>query len=342
MSQLNSIIKKLISEISNSVALDNNFEVKKVADTINGAIVYRVKLNSKSFIVRTKLPEDEFCLINQLSPIFLHVGLNVPKILNKCSETRSVLMQDLGDESLLDALNLKGEEDKAVIELYQQSLRNLIKMQIHGFNEIKAHKEIIVKKYDRELIKADVEYFIDNFLLNYKKINTGLDKLKIELEELINYCSNIESKFFYYRDCMTRNIMNFNGEAYFIDFIGGRPEFTGCFSAPLEASVVTLIEHLRANTSSDFKEYLIEFYLGTLIKEFNYKVDKDIFLNNYYSFLLIKMLQNLGTYSKHGVFKNSEKFSSMIPNTIIELKKLLNSKHVNFEITELKKIIHSF
>lgn len=316
-------VKKIVEKLSKA----NSFTLSNVAETITGATVYRVKNSDNSTtILRYNLPELEFSLLINLTKILEAEHVLVPNIISFDKGSNSILMQDLGDVSLLDLLNQEGENSLLVKKHYKLALTNLLSFQVNAYKKINESKLIDINEYDYHLIKSDVDYFKDNFLVTKKLDSKTLKNIELELEELVTFLANIGCNFSYYRDCMTRNIMCFNGKSYFIDFVGGRPEFTGCFSAPLEASVVTLIQHIRANTSESFKKEMITFYLNEASNKFSLEIEEKDFMKNYYSYFLLKILQNLGTYSSLGVSKNNAKFFKMIPSTLKELKTLLISK----------------
>jgi aminoglycoside/choline kinase family phosphotransferase len=309
--------------------------------TLLGAETYRLFFKDGTAILRSGLNEPEYSYTVQFTKNFMKHNVPVAKILAEIPEKQCLLIEDLGSTSLMDLIQTFQPEvnvarhTEEIIRLYKESLSALLRLQFEAGPELIKDSGDSVIFYDQQKILEDLEYF-SVYFLNKRQIDYNLDELAEDSLSLATKLSDRSSNFFYYRDCMARNIMVHNSHPYFIDYVGGREGYIGCLVAGLEESVVTLIQHPRANLSLEQRELLLQFYLSELKKITDYNHEK--FLKRYRYYTLVKYLQILGTYGKLASDAEDDKFRKQAPAVIERLHEHCSLFDAN-EFPELFAII---
>jgi len=133
-----------------------------------------------------------------------------------------------------------------------------------------------------------------------------------------------------YRDFQSRNIMLVDGEPWFIDYQGGR-------KGPLQYDIASLLYDAKAAIPGPVRELLLEYYLDVL--ENHIPVDRSSFYQYYFGFVLIRILQALGTYGFRGYYENKPHFLKSIPFAVANLQSLLEKKTIPLPLPMLRYIL---
>jgi aminoglycoside/choline kinase family phosphotransferase len=266
---------------------------------------------------------------------FHNLGLNVPEIYEIHEDNEHYLLQDLGDKLLKDIVDEAGEDiasNNYVINLYKQALSSLVKFQILGKDAINFDLCIPRDSFDNQSILWDLNHF-KYFFLKISKITFDEQKLEYDFESLSSELDKIDRRYFMYRDFQSRNIMIHNDKCFFIDFQGGR-------KGALQYDVASLLFEAKTNLPHPSREELLGYYLEELSKYIS--LDKNEFINNYYKFVLIRILQALGAYGQRGWVEKKPLFLQSIPFAIKNLKWLRENKRIPLNIPELSRLINVF
>ncbi len=257
---------------------------------------------------------------------FLKKGLKVPEIYAKDESYRYFLLQDLGDQTMLDAVASMETGEKR--KLYRKVLKQLLRFQTQGIEGLDLDVAWPVKKFGPDNILWDLNYFKYYFI---KTHDVFFDELKLETDfrNLSKLLLNANPGFFIYRDFQARNIMIHNGEPWCIDFQGGR-------KGPLMYDVASLLYQAKANLSEDFRDELSDFYLCELEKQ-SAGLAKD-FKQHYHWFIWFRIMQVMGAYGYRGKLQAKAHFLQSIPNVIKNIKILLEQKPLGDEFAELKSV----
>jgi hypothetical protein len=178
---------------------------------------------------------------------------------------------------------------------------------------------------------ADLLYFKYYFLDALRK---PYDKQKLidDFEALSNYLTHTEYKYFMYRDCQSRNIMvKEDNSVHFIDYQGGMK------GAP-HYDVASLLWQARANLSDNWKNSLLEYYIDSLSALVKKPLDRQLFVNQYNGYVLIRLIQVLGAYGFRGLFERKAQFLTSIPLALQNLKWFLQNKKIGIELSEFERI----
>ena len=139
-------------------------------------------------------PLDAFI---QVDLLLSEAGLNVPKILEQNVSEGFLLLNDLGNQTYLAALN-----DQTANALYQDATHALIKMQL-------ASKPNVLPNYDEALLRRELDLFPDWYLKAHLKIElTEIQKQQLKDAFALIIENNLaQAKVYVHRDYHSRNLM---------------------------------------------------------------------------------------------------------------------------------------
>ncbi|MEZ4753561.1 MAG: phosphotransferase [Bdellovibrionota bacterium] len=264
---------------------------------------------------------------------FKTLNLPVPEIIAQDLDSNVYLQQDLGEQTLWDILStLRSDTNPfpvAVQELYKQALSFLVKFQIEGGKAIDYSNCVLHQEYSRDSMLADMRYFAQEFLERHE-VKYSKSELEKNFQVLSELLLTAPIKHFCYRDFQSRNIMLHEDQLYFIDFQGGR-------KGAVHWDLVSLLYQSSANIPENIRQQLYLHYL-TELKEFE-NIDEAEFRSQYSGFILIRMLQVLGTYGKHGLGAGKEYFLNSIPHALKNIQEMALTGSFPKGLTELEKVL---
>ena len=162
---------------------------------------FRIESKNPAFetlIVMDAPPEHEpLDAFIQVDLLLSEAGLKVPQILEKNVREGFLLLNDLGNETYLSALN-----DNTADQLYQDATKALIKMQL-------ASKPDVLPNYDAALLQRELDLFPEWYLKKHLQIElsqTQDAQVKLAFELIIQ--NNLaQAKVYVHRDYHSRNLM---------------------------------------------------------------------------------------------------------------------------------------
>ena len=136
--------------------------------------------------------------------------------------------------------------------------------------------------------------------------------------------------YFLYRDFQSRNIMIVGNEPYFIDYQGGR-------KGALQYDIASLLFDAKANIPFEQRIELLEHYIESLKKWID--VDQTRFRGYFYDFVLMRILQALGTYGFRGGVEKKALFLQSVPYALKNLLWLAENDFLPKTTPHLSKLV---
>ncbi|MBQ3656114.1 MAG: phosphotransferase [Bacteroidales bacterium] len=270
------------------------------------------------------------------SKSFLSQNLPVPEVLEISDDSLAYLQTYIKGVSLFEYLesHRQGDysPDSKTVEYYKKVLEFLPKFQVKCSNSLDYSKCYPRKKFDAQSIMWDLNYFKYYFL---KTTHTVFEEQSLERDflTLTNNITAVGSDYFMYRDFQSRNIIiREDGQPYFIDFQGGR-------KGPLQYDVASLLFDAKACLSPELRDELLDFYISEL-KKYT-EVDETQFKKAFYSVVLIRILQALGSYGYRGFLEQKPHFLTSIPPALQNIRYLIETEKLNIKIPHIKKCLNS-
>ncbi len=320
-------VEHLFKQFSNSKILG----IEQLPQAGSDRQYYRIKTAQDNYIatVGKNIRENETFIY--FSQVFKQLKLSTPEVFI-FNEDRSVyIQQDVGAQSLLDVIEAKGFND-AAYTLYQKSLKQLAHLQVKAHQAIDYSRCLTNSEFGKEAILADLLYFKYYFL---DTLGKPYDKQKLinDFNQLSDFLAGISYKKFMFRDFQGRNIMvDAGGKIFFIDFQGGM------MGAP-QYDVASLLWQAKANLPEDWKEKLLDDFIVYFEEASGEKITIELFKQQFYGFVLIRLLQVLGAYGFRGLFERKAHFLTSIPLALDNLKKWAGNHSTGIILPELNKVL---
>ena len=291
---------------------------------------YRISGKSKSAIGAFNPDKKENIAFTIFTKHFKSVGLNVPEFYLDDKKSGTYLVEDLGDVNLFSFLSENRDNNKfpeKAISFYKESLENLIHFQFEGSEGLDYSVCYPRSSFDKQSIMWDLNYFKYYFL---KLTQTLFDEqlLENDFNKFAEFLLSADLNNFMYRDFQSRNIMIKDEKLFFIDYQGGR-------KGALQYDIASLLYDAKAAVPQKIRDELLEYYIQLLNQKT--KINREEFLNHYYGYILIRILQAMGAYGFRGLYEKKVHFLKSIPFAIKNLKWLLGNNLLAEGLPELQK-----
>ncbi len=269
-------------------------------------------------VIGTSQEENEAFIY--LSRHFRDKGLSVPEVFAVSEDGMCYLQQDLGTQSLFDAIRRGREQggryDEAESQLLVRTIRQLPRLQFVGGEALDYHYCYPVSSFDRESIFFDLNYFKYCFL---KPIQLDFNEVRLEesFRQLTDDLMKEEPASFMYRDFQARNVMlDAEGAPWFIDFQGGR-------RGPFYYDLASFLWQASAHYSPSLRQRLIDEYYEAM-QAYTTAPERGEFQRRLRLFVLFRIIQVLGAYGFRGYFERKRHFLDSIIPAVANLRALLS------------------
>lgn len=262
---------------------------------------------------------DENHAFIYLARHFAKRRIPVPKMLAVSGDELRYLQEDLGKQSLFDAIRggreAGGRYNQREKRLLVSVIRELPNIQLRGARGLDWSNCYPQPEFDIDSVLFDLNYFKYCFL---KPTELDFHELKLEANFRL-FAKDLTSEpmdSFLYRDFQARNIMlDANDHPYFIDFQGGR-------KGPFYYDLASFLWQASAKYSFKLRRELVYEYYDAL-KNYTEVPSVRHFVNRLSLFVLFRTLQVLGAYGFRGYFERKKHFLDSIPPAIQNLRDVL-------------------
>ena len=293
---------------------------------------YRISSFGQNYIGAYNEDKAENSAFISFSKHFLQSGLPVPEIIAEELDNNIYIIQDLGDMTLLNNLQVIGfpnNNTAEAINLYKKVISQLPRFQIIGSKGLDYSKCYPRHAFDRQSMMWDLNYF-KYYFLKLAKVPFNEQELENDFNTLCDFLLSADSEYFLYRDFQSRNIMLLNDVPYFIDYQGGR-------KGALQYDIASILFEAKTQLSPEIREILLEHYiqeLSTLVP-----ITRDVFMKHFYGFVLIRLMQAMGAYGFRGLYEKKELFLQSIPPALNHLEWILENITLPLPIPALTKVM---
>ncbi|NNL75517.1 MAG: phosphotransferase [Desulfobacterales bacterium] len=238
-------------------------------------------------------------------------GVHVPKIYFYDTFAGLVLLEDLGDVSLQQAVKSTSNQ-KTILDLYKSVIEQLIWLSIRGAEKFSPSWTYQTSDYDQKLIlEKECRYFLDAFVNDYLGINTRFENLEADFISLSQKALAHSTIGFMHRDMQSRNIMVKEHNVYFIDFQGGR-------NGPIQYDLASLLIDPYVELPVSIQTQLLNYSIEKLSAVAGVIPPK--FRLCYHYCKLTRNLQILGAFAYLSKAKSKKHFEQYIPAALKSLK----------------------
>src|SRR6266849_3572854 len=259
----------------------------------------------------------------EFSRHFRRHGLRVPEIYAEDLDQSAYLEQDLGDTTLFEFLSKNragGNIAPQVVEAYRKVVAVLPRFQVEAGRDLNYSVCYPCASFDRQSIAWDLNYF-KYYFLRLAGIPFNEQALENDFGRLTDFLLSAPRDYFLYRDFQSRNILLRDGDPFFVDYQGGR-------KGALQYDIASLLYDAKADLPPELRQQLLDHYLSTLAGFI--KLDREAFLQHYYAYVYIRIMQALGAYGFRGFYERKAHFLQSVPYALKNLRWLLH--HVRLPV----------
>ena len=257
--------------------------------------------------------------------------IRVPELYSIHDDRQHYLQQDLGDTTLytllLDRRRAGGGFDSDMLNLYRQVLADLAQMQVSG-RDLDFSHAYPRSDFDARSIGWDLNYF-KYYFLKLRYIPFDEELLEQDFEHFTDYLLDADCGYFMYRDFQSRNIMLHDGKPYYIDYQGAR-------RGAAQYDVASLLYSAKSDLPEAVRQDLLTHYI--LCLESRQKINRKDFLQRFYGYVLVRIMQALGAYGYRGYYERKDYFLSSIPLAVRNLKQVIDSHPLPIELPHLAQV----
>jgi aminoglycoside/choline kinase family phosphotransferase len=284
----------------------------------SGRTIVRIANDKFSAIgVQHDVREENTAFI-EFSRHFRRHGLAVPEIYAEDPEQGAYLEEDLGDTTLFEFLSQhRGGQEIApeVVAVYRKVVEELPRFQVEAGRDLNYKVCYPRASFDRQSIAWDLNYF-KYYFLRLASIPFNEQALEEDFNRLTKFLLSADRNYFLYRDFQSRNIMLREGRPYFLDYQGGR-------HGALQYDIASLLFDGKADLPPELRQHLLDHYFDSLAGFI--AVDREAFLQHYYAYVYVRMMQALGAYGFRGFYERKPHFLQSVPYALKNLRWLLHN-----------------
>jgi aminoglycoside/choline kinase family phosphotransferase len=245
-------------------------------------------------------------------------GLPVPEIYGQDLRHGAYLEEDLGTTTLFEFLSK--HRDGAIVAaeavaVYRKVVAVLPRFQVEAGRDLNYKVCYPRASFDRQSIAWDLNYF-KYYFLRLAGIPFNEQALERDFSRLTRFLLSASRDYFLYRDFQSRNIMLPGGEPFFLDYQGGR-------KGALQYDIASLLYDAKADLPPDLRQQLLDHYLDSLGGFLD--LDRSAFMQFYYAYVYVRIMQALGAYGFRGFYERKEHFLQSVPYALRNLRWLLHN-----------------
>lgn len=313
-SEASIILDQFISKKKNNIIKS----IKKIPGDASSRVYFRIKAKKQNYIMLTTSPfstHDEKVPFLLVQKYLKTINISVPKIFGTSPAYGLILLEDLGDFTLLDRLQQITSLNQQKV-LYKKAIDLLISLQTRAIPKKDEHRLFFFNlKFDSEKLMTEVEFAISHFFSILLKRKFQKNHLSILTNGFKNICSFLAEKkmVFTHRDFHSRNIM-VNKKFFLIDFQDARmgiPQY----------DLVSLLRDSYYHLEESDVLFLLKYYIKRHEEITSSKIDYDDFLITFDYMTIQRSFKAIGSFSSFMNQRGNLSYLRFIGNSFENIKK---------------------
>jgi len=264
-------------------------------------------------------PQPEDLPFVSMQRLLHGIGVPVPLILASALDRGLLLLDDLGDITLMQSVN--GADIGTWRSFYRRSIDIMAGIQIHGAGRCTDDCPCFALAFDEEKLMFELNFFIENALCIFKRACMAPPAEAALREEFVRVCGILaaEQRYLCHRDYHSRNIMVRDGELYVIDFQDAR-------MGPLQYDLVSLLCDSYVDMPPGLDAELYDYYLDELPRLGGPAQDRERFSYIYDVMVLQRNLKAAGSFAYLDCVKNMNRYLCRMGECMSHVKKSLDRR----------------
>jgi aminoglycoside/choline kinase family phosphotransferase/choline kinase len=288
----------------------SSVKITQIAEQGSNRKFYRISYPDSSRVVMLSSSEDlDFERFIKIGEYFYDKGFGTPEIFNYSKAQYAVLVEDLGDETVYEALKRGNQR-----EMYSKVIDWLVEFQKESCELGVGCRTEVNRYFDYRGMRWETEYFTDNFL----KRHLGVDDAKCaKLQHAFDMLANealSQPQILIHRDFQSQNIMIKDGQVRIVDFQGAR-------QGPVAYDLMSLLKDAYVDIHKDLRKELEDYYYEKLQKTGVKKLffSREQFLKYTVVAGLQRNMQALGAFTFLSFVKGKQRYLDFIPGGVRNL-----------------------
>src|ERR1017187_4479089 len=294
----------------------------------------------------------------EFSRHFRRHGLPVPEIYAEDLSHGAYLEEDLGTTTLFEFLS-DHRNGAAIapeaVAAYRKVVAVLPRFQVEAGRDLNYKVCYPRASFDRQSIAWDLNYF-KYYFLRLAGIPFNEQALEDDFSRLTKFLLIANRDYFLYRDFQSRNIMlrkvvnkvpnkvlnkvpnedpkevPKEDQPFFLDYQGGR-------KGALQYDIASLLYDAKADLPPELRQQLLDHYLASLAGFLD--LDRSEFMQFYYAYVYVRIMQALGAYGFRGFYERKEHFLQSVPYALKNLRWLLHNVELPIALPTLMEAFKS-
>ena len=293
--------EEVVNWVKKSKTID---AVAKIPGDASTRKYYRVHANSKSYVVMKMEPftgQGETLPFLAVQRHLLQSGVEVPEVLEIDPEQGFMLLEDLGDTTLLRKLQGVDNSDHER-HLYERVIDSLVQLQVHASpNGSRQSLEAFSLRFDHEKLMWEVNFTIENFYQLYLKRQLPKSDYEIIRESFSEICTVLDqqSTVLTHRDFHSRNVMVMPGTAGTDRFV--MIDFQDARMGPIQYDLASLLKDSYYQLEEFQTTRLLDYYIARYEALAEKSIDRS---NFFYIFDLMAIQRNFKAIGSFASFMN--------------------------------------
>ena len=300
----------------------------------SGRAIVRLSRGKSNAIGIVYPVREENVAFLEFSRHFRRRGLPVPEIYAEDLNHGAYLEEDLGDTTLFEFLS-KHRQGEAIapqaIEAYRKVVAALPRFQAEAGRDLNYKVCYPRASFDRQSIAWDLNYF-KYYFLRLAGISFNEQALENDFGRLTKFLLAANHDYFLYRDFQSRNVMLRDGQPFFLDYQGGR-------KGALQYDIASLLYDGKADLPPQLRQELLDYYLDCLSGFI--PLDRAAFMEHYYAYVYVRILQALGAYGFRGFYERKAHFLQSVPYALKNLRWLAERVKLPIALPELMNALET-
>jgi aminoglycoside/choline kinase family phosphotransferase len=284
----------------------------------SGRIIVRLTGSGHTAVGILHSVREENLAFLEFSRHFRRHGLPVPEIYAEDLGHGAYLEEDLGDTTLFEFLSANRSGDAIapeVVAAYRKVVAELPRFQVVAGRDLNYKVCYPRSSFDRQSIAWDLNYF-KYYFLRLAGVPFNEQALELDFSRLTKLLLAAPHDYFLYRDFQSRNVMLRSGQPSFLDYQGGR-------KGALHYDIASLLYDGKADLPPVLRQELLDHYLDALSGFID--LDRGAFMEHYYAYVYVRILQALGAYGFRGFYERKAHFLQSVPYALKNLRWLAHN-----------------
>lgn len=331
------LAKNLLINLSNTLTKDdsgiedfggkagNLRSVVKIPGDASTRKYYRLYTDKSTFILMKLDPEDASSVGSHFIAIRNHLAdceVDVPAVLEHDLESGFILLEDLGDATLLKRLQTVSDMN-VERHLYEKVIDDLVSMHFFASKETQNRKIPTFKLFfDYEKLMWEVNFTIEHFYDKHLRREMSVADRKALVEGFGTICTTLSNEpvVFTHRDFHSRNIMATTGpegdRLVMIDFQDAR-------MGPKQYDLASLLRDSYYQLEEAQIERLIDYYMARWEAVSGEKLDRAHFIRMFDLMSVQRNFKAIGSFASFNNRRGNPTYLKYIGNTFENIRKTL-------------------